>query len=462
MTRFDYDLFVIGAGSGGVRAARMSAAYGASVAVAEEYRPGGTCVIRGCVPKKLLAYAAHYREDFEDAAGFGWSPGVPTFSWPQLIANKNREIDRLSGLYRGLLEGAGVTLLQGSARLEDAHTVAVDGTHVTARTILVATGGRPFKPDIPGIDHAITSNEAFELRALPARVLIVGGGYIAVEFAGIFHGLGAQVTLSYRSEQILRGFDDDVRSHLAGELRAKGIDIRVHSDVTRIERRADGALEAHFANPASHPTQVADAIMYATGRVPNTDGLGLEAAGVALDAQGGIVVDAFCRSSAPGVYAIGDVTNRIALTPVAIREGAAVASTLFGGVETAVDHEFVPSAVFSQPPIGTVGLTEADALERYGEIDVYRSSFRPLRHTLTGREERTLVKLVVDTATQRVLGAHMVGADAPEIVQGIAIAMKMGATKRDFDATVGIHPTAAEEFVTLREHTTRRRNDTTR
>lgn len=450
-----YDLFVIGAGSGGVRAARVAAGYGARVAIAEAHRFGGTCVVRGCVPKKLLAYAAHYREDFADAAGFGWTAGEPRFSWPQLIANKNREIARLSGIYRELLDRSGVAMYEGAATLVDRHTVAIGGTHVSAEHILVASGSRPFMPDLPGVEHAITSNEAFELPELPPRVLVVGGGYIAVEFAGIFNGLGANVVLAYRGEHILRGFDDDVRTHLSAEMRKKGVDVRVRSDVSRIERRADGALEVRWREPRG-TVLVVDAVLYATGRVPNTAGLGLEALGVALDAQGGIVTDACCRSSVPGVYAIGDVTNRIALTPVAIREGQAVATTLFGGADTPIDHDYVPSAVFSQPPVGSVGLSEAAALARFGHIDVYRSSFRPLRHALTGRDERTLVKLVVDAATERVVGAHMVGADAPEIVQGLAIAVKMGATKRDFDATTGIHPTAAEEFVTLREKVTRR------
>ena len=447
MTRFDYDLFTIGAGSGGVRASRMAGQLGARVAIAEHYRIGGTCVIRGCIPKKLLSYAAHYSEDLEDARGFGWTIAGASFSWPALIASKNREIARLSGVYADALARAGVATIEGTATLVDAHTVAIGDRRVTARNILVATGGWPSRPPIPGIEHAITSNEAFELPALPKRVLIVGGGYVAAEFAGIFRGLGSEVTLSYRGEQILRGFDDDVRRHLHGEMSKKGVRILLKSTVSRIARRADGALEASVDG-----TPLAcDAVMAATGRAPNTAGLGLAEAGVELDGEGGVVVDRYCRSSVPHIYAVGDVTNRIALTPVAIREGAAVAITLFGGAETPVDHDEVPSAVFSQPPVGAVGLGEAKAREKYGGVDVYKSSFRPLRHTLSGRDERTLVKLVVDPSSQRILGAHMVGADAPEIIQGVAIAVKAGLSKAQLDATAGIHPTAAEEFVTLRE-----------
>jgi len=445
MNRFDYDLFTIGAGSGGVRASRMAGQLGAKVAIAENDRIGGTCVIRGCIPKKLLAYAAHYAEDFEDARGFGWSVAA-SFSWPALIESKNREIARLSGVYAGALETSGVETLRGTARLADAHTVEIGSRRVTARNILVATGGRPSRPAIQGIEHAITSDEAFELPALPRRILIVGGGYVALEFAGIFRGLGAQVTLAYRGEQILRGFDDDVRAHLAGEIAKKGVRVLLKRTVPGIARRPDGALEAGGVE--------CDAVMFATGRAPNTSGLGLAEVGVSLDEAGGVVVDRYCRSTIPHIYAVGDVTHRLALTPVAIREGAAVATTLFGGVETPVDHDDVPSAVFSQPPVGTVGLSEANALEKLGRVDIYKASFRPLRHTLSGRDERTLVKLVVDAATQRVAGAHMVGPDAPEIIQGIALAVKGGLSKAQFDATMGIHPTAAEEFVTLRDKTT--------
>jgi glutathione reductase (NADPH) len=447
MTRFDYDLFVIGAGSGGIRASRISHHLGGRVAIAENYRIGGTCVIRGCVPKKLLSYAAHYAEDFEDARGYGWSLEGASFSWPALIANKNREIARLSAVYTDGFAKVGITVIEGTAKLVDAHTVAIGERRVTAQHILVATGGWPVKPSIPGIEHAITSNEAFELAALPKRILIVGGGYVAVEFAGIFHGLGSEVTLCYRGEQILRGFDDDVRKHLHDEMGKKGVRILLKSEVSRIDRRSNGTLDATVNGSRIE----CDAVMVAAGRKPNTARLGLAEAGVKLDEEGGVVVDRFCRSSAENIFAVGDVTNRIALTPVAIREGGAVALTLFGGVETPVDLDDVPSAVFSQPPVGTVGLSQSRAIEKFGKVDIYKASFRPLRHTLSGRDERTLVKLVVDAATQRVVGAHMVGADAPEIIQGIAIAVKAGLTKAQFDATVGIHPTAAEEFVTLRE-----------
>lgn len=458
MPPYHYQLFVIGGGSGGVRAARIAASLGARVAIAESFRYGGTCVIRGCVPKKLLVYAAHFAEDFADAQGFGWTVPPAEFSWPQLIEAKNREIARLSSLYEKNLQGARVEVMHGAARLVDAHTVAVNGQHITAEHILVATGGTPFVPQIPGIEHAITSNEVFDLPQLPRRVLMVGGGYIAVEFAGIFHGLGAQVTLCYRGEQVLRGFDDDVRAHLHDAMVTKGISVRLHEDVTQIEKRSDGSLAVTLAGAPGAPL-VVDAVLYATGRVPNTQGLGLEEVGVALDGAGAIPVDAFGQTCVASIHAVGDVTDRIALTPVAIREGAALAHTLFGPARTPADLTTVPSAVFSQPPIGTVGLTEAQALEQTGFIDIYSARFRSMRHTLSGRDERTLVKLIVDTASQRVLGAHMVGADAPEIIQGLAIAIRMGATKADFDATVALHPTAAEEFVTLRDKVTRTRAD---
>jgi glutathione reductase (NADPH) len=448
MAEFDHDLLVIGAGSGGVRASRIAAGFGARVAIVEQYRVGGTCVIRGCIPKKLLVYAAHFREDFADAAGFGWSVGEPEFSWSRLIANKNAEIARLESVYVGLLEKAGVAILRGTARIVDAHAVEVDGRRITAKYILVATGARPSLPRIPGAELAITSNEAFELSALPRRILIVGGGYIAVEFAGIFNGLGSEVTLSYRGAQILRGFDDDVRHHLAAEMAKRGIRILLHIAVEGIERRADGALVARFADGSRVEC---DAVMYATGRVPNTRDLGLEEAGAELGENGEVVVDKYSASSAPSVYAVGDVTDRVNLTPVAIREGQAVALTLFGGSPTPIDHIDVPTAVFSQPPVGTVGLTEGEAKEQFAEVEIYTAVFRPLKATLSGRDERTLMKLVVDAASQRVVGAHMVGPDAPEVIQGVGIAVKAGLKKAEFDATVGIHPTAAEEFVTLRE-----------
>jgi glutathione reductase (NADPH) len=451
MSKYDYDFFVIGGGSGGVRASRIAAGFGAKAAIAESYRFGGTCVIRGCVPKKLLSYASHFREEFEDAEGYGWTVGPATFSWPKLIANKDREIARLETVYRNLLTRSGVELFESRAVVVDPHTVEASGRRVTARHILIATGAWPHMPQIPGIEHCISSNEAFQLPELPHRVLVVGGGYIAVEFAGIFNGLGAKVTLSYRGEQILRGFDDDVRSHLHEEIAAKGIRVLVKSNVAGVEKLADGSLCAHFENRA-FDSMPFDAVMFATGRVPNTRGLGLEEAGVMLDAQGAVLVDGRSCSSVPSIHAVGDVTNRINLTPVAIREGQAVATSLFGGHESAADHADVPSAVFSQPPVGAVGMTEAEAVARLGSAEVYWTRFRPLKATLSGRAERTLMKLVVDRVTQRVVGAHMVGPDAPEIIQGIAIAVKAGLTKAQFDATVGIHPTAAEEFVTLKDH----------
>ena len=444
-----FDLFVVGAGSAGVRAARMSAGFGARVAIAEVYRPGGTCVIRGCVPKKLLVYAAHYRDDFEDARAYGWT-AQPEFSWPTLIANKNREIAQLEDFYRTLLKTSGVRLLEGRARVLDAHTVEVAGRTYTAAHILVATGGWPTLPAIPGIEHCITSNEALELPDLPRRVLVVGGGYVAAEFTGIFHGVGSKVILAYRGEQILRGFDLDVRQHLHQELLRRGIDVKLGCDVAGIERRPDGALEARLVAAGATATVVVDAVMYATGRHANTAGLGLESAGVKLRPDGAVIVDEYSRSTTENIFAVGDVTQRIALTPVAIREGAAVATTLYGGVATPADHVNVPHAVFSLPPVGVVGLGEAQARDLFANVKIYKTTFRPLKYTLSGRNERTLMKLVVDADSQRVVGAHMVGPDAPEIIQAIAIAVKAGLTKRDFDVTVAVHPTAAEEFVTLR------------
>jgi glutathione reductase (NADPH) len=458
VSNFDFDFFVIGGGSGGVRSARIAAGFGARVAIAESYRYGGTCVIRGCVPKKLLVHAAHFSEDFADAEGFGWSVPKAEFSWQKLIAGKNEQIGRLSGMYESNLDRSGAKVLNGAARLVDPHTVEINGERLTAEYILVATGGKPFLPSIPGVEHVITSNEVFDLPQLPKRVLIVGGGYIAVEFAGILHGLGSEVTISYRGEQILRGFDDDLRQHLHDEMVGKGIAVHLHSDVTRIDRRADGSLDVAFAEDQDRLRSF-DAVLYATGRVPSIEGLGLDEAGVELAKNGGIRVDEFGRSSTPNIFAVGDVTQRIALTPVAIREGAAVATSLFGPAQISADLTTVPSAIFSQPPIGTVGLSESEALKRHESIDIYRANFRSLRHSLTARKERTMLKLIVDTASQRVLGAHMVGADAPEIIQGVAIAIRMGATKADFDATVAIHPTSAEEFVTLKEKTTRRRDE---
>jgi glutathione reductase (NADPH) len=445
----DYDLFVIGAGSGGVRAARVAAGLGARVAIGEEHRAGGTCVIRGCIPKKLLVYAAHFREELEDARGFGWT-ALASFDWPALREAKDREIARLEAVYRRLLDEAGVEFIAGRATLHDARTVEIAGRTIRARHVLVATGAAPERPQVPGIRHSITSDDAFQLTALPRRILVVGGGYVALEFAGIFHGLGSAVTIAHRGPRVLRGFDEEVAEHLQVQLRTKGIELRLHCSVLSITRRSDGGLAVEMLDDEVQSTHEYDAVMYATGRRPNTRGLGLEAAGVRLDAHGAVEVDAYSRSSVPGVHAVGDVTARLALTPVAIREGAALAATLFGGRPTAVDHRNVPHAVFAQPPIGSVGLGESEARASLPAVEVYRASFKPLKHTLSGRDERTLVKLVVDASNDRVVGVHMVGADAPEIVQALAIAVKAGLSKTQFDETVALHPTAAEEFVTLR------------
>ena len=447
MAGYDFDLFVIGGGSGGVRGARMAAAAGAKVAIAEEFRYGGTCVIRGCIPKKLLSYASHFHEDFADAQGFGWTVGESRFDWTTLIANKDREIDRLEGVYERLLSEAGVIVHRGHARLADAHSVELGGERYTAETILIATGGHPVYPPGPGWEDAISSNKAFHLDRLPERVVIYGGGYIAVEFAGIFKGLGSQVTQVYRGPQVLRGFDDDVRATLGSELVKKGIDLRLETTIDGLRKTGAG-----ITVQLSHGGNIdCDLVLAATGRRPNTRTLGLEAAGVALDDTGAVKVDAYSRTSQPNIYAVGDVTDRIALTPVAIQEAMAFVDTVYRDKPRAMDHENVPSAVFSHPPVSTVGLTEAEARARHGDLDVYRASFRPLKHTLSGRDEKTMMKLVVERSGQKVVGAHMVGLDAPEIIQGIAIAIKAGATKADFDATVGIHPTAAEEFVTMRQ-----------
>jgi len=446
MSEFDFDLFTIGAGSGGVRASRMASSYGAKVAIAEESRVGGTCVIRGCVPKKLMVYAAHFHEDFADAVNYGWAIGEAHFDWATLIANKDREIDRLNGIYKKLLAGSNVTLLEQRAVLVDRHTVAVGDRKITAKNILLAVGGWPQKPDLPGIEHAITSNEVFHLPSLPNRVVVVGGGYIAVEFAGVFAGLGAAVTQLYRGPQILRGFDDDLRHFLAAEIGKKGIDLRVNSDVVAIEKTADG-LRVVLLDGS---TIAADCVLYATGRQPKTDGLGLEAVGVATGSDSAIKVDTYSQTNIDNIHAIGDCTNRVNLTPVAIKEGVAYADTVFGDRPWPMDHTSIASAVFSQPPVATVGLTEAEARKQYRAIDIYKANFKPLKHTISGRDERTLMKLVVDRESQVVLGAHMVGLDAAEIIQGIAIAVKMRATKQQFDQTVAIHPTAAEEFVTMR------------
>jgi glutathione reductase (NADPH) len=443
----DFDLFVIGGGSGGVRAARMAARTGARVAIVEEDRYGGTCVIRGCVPKKLFVYASHFHEDFGDSAGFGWTVEGARFDWSSLIANKDQEIARLEGIYERLLNEAGVTILRGHGRFLDAHRVEVGETVHSAQIILIATGGHPVFPPGHGWEHAISSNGAFHLDALPERVLVYGGGYIAVEFAGIFNGLGSQVTQVYRGPQILRGFDDDVRNTLAGELVKKGIKLIVETTIDRIDETSAGRL-VHLSDGTTVET---DLILAATGRRPNTENLGLEAAGVELTEAGAVKVDGYGRTSQANVYAVGDVTDRINLTPVAIQEAMAFVDTVYLKRPRTMDHADVPSAVFSQPPVATVGLTELQARDTYGALDLYRSTFRPLKHTLSGRDELTMMKLIVDRASKRVVGAHMVGLDAAEIIQGVAIAIKAGATKEIFDATVGIHPTAAEEFVTLRE-----------
>lgn len=446
MPRYDYDLITIGGGSGGVRASRMSANFGARVALIEERQLGGTCVNLGCIPKKLLSYAAHYADDFTDAAGFGWSAGSRDFDWARLIANKDREIARLNGVYARLLNDAGVAVIEARGRLIDAHTVQAGERTLTAQHILVATGGWPVVPQIPGAELAITSNEAFHLARLPARVVVVGGGYIAMEFTSIFNGLGVKTALVYRGRQLLRGFDQDLGRVLAEEMAQKGVEILLDSNIERIERKGT-ALAVQFA---SGETREADLVLYATGRAPNTRGLGLEAAGATLAANGAIKVDDFFRSSVPSICAIGDVIDRVQLTPVAIAEGTVLANALFNNSPRRMDYDNVPTAVFSHPNVATVGLGEDEARKRHGEIEVYVARFRPLKATLSGSAERVFMKLVVDRKTDRVLGVHMVGADAGEVIQGFAVALQCGATKAQFDATVGIHPTGAEEFVTMR------------
>jgi len=444
---YEFDLFTIGAGSGGVAGSRRAASYGAKVGICEDSRVGGTCVIRGCVPKKLLVYGAHVADDIADAKGYGWDIPQATFDWPSLIRAKNREIDRLNGIYLKMLADAGVTLIEGRGRLVDAHTVDIGGRKVTAERILIATGGYPTLPDTPGIKHAITSNEALELAELPKRIVIVGAGYIAVEFAGIFQALGADVTLVVRRDIPLRGFDQDVRAHLAEELTGRGMHILSGTLVERIEK-VSGGLEVRLNNGQVLPC---DQILYATGRAPNTSTLGLAEAGVKTDENGAVLVDEWSVTSVPNIYAVGDVTNKHNLTPVAIAEARALVETLYNGNPTSFDPSNIPTAVFSQPPVATVGLSEQQAREAGKQVDIYRSKFRPMRNTLSGRQEKTLMKLVVDRDSDRVLGCHMVGPDAAEIMQGLAIALQCGATKRQFDRTVGIHPTAAEEFVTMRD-----------
>ena len=446
--QFDYDLFVIGGGSGGVRAARMAAGTGARVAIAEEYRVGGTCVIRGCVPKKLFVYASHFPEEFADARGFGWTVDG-TFDWPTLRDNVQREVARLSGIYTANLARAGAELLESRAVLEDPHTIRLEasGKIVTAKTILVATGAWPFIPDVHGREHIISSNEAFTLPKLPRSIAIVGGGYIGVEFASIFQGLGVDVTLIYRGDQILRGFDDDLRVGLAEAMRAKGIHLIFNQRLGRIENNGDACLVI-FQDGTEMRT---DLVMYATGRVPLTAGMGLTENGVKLGLGGEILVDEYSRSSVDNIFAIGDVTDRLNLTPVAIHDAMCFVDTVFRGTPTPVDHTFVPTAVFSQPEIGTVGLTEAIARERFPEIDIYKASFRPLKSVLAGRNERMLMKLVVETRTDLVLGCHILGPDAAEMAQILAISLRLGVKKADFDATMALHPSIAEELVTMRE-----------
>ncbi len=446
----DVDLFVIGAGSGGVRAARIASGYGAKVMVAEEYRVGGTCVIRGCVPKKLLVYASRFADEFEDAAGFGWAVPEPTFDWPTLIANKDREIARLEAAYTANLERAKVKVVKSRAVLVDPHTVRLTATGETVRAkyILIATGGAPsMGKDIEGREHVISSNEAFHLKQLPKRILIQGGGYIAVEFAGIFNGLGSEVTLVYRGDNILRGFDDDLRAHLRSEMEKRGIKIITKRIVEGVEK-VDHGLCVMLSD---HEDIVVDQVMFATGRRPNVAGLGLETAGVKLSEKGAIAVNEYSQTSVPHIYAVGDVTDRMALTPVAIREGHAFADTVFGNKPVAVDHTYVPTAVFSEPECGVIGLTEAEACRQLPKVDVYKTTFRPMKMTLAGRDTRTFMKLVVDGTTDRVVGCHIVGPDAGEMIQLIGIAVRMKATKADFDATMAVHPTAAEELVTMRE-----------
>ncbi|WP_316192094.1 MULTISPECIES: glutathione-disulfide reductase [unclassified Bradyrhizobium] len=454
MAEFDVDLFVIGGGSGGVRAARIASGYGARVMVAEEYRMGGTCVIRGCVPKKLFVIGSHVRQEIADAAGFGWTIPTATFDWPTLIRNKDKEIARLEAAYTSNVEKSGARIVKTRAVLEDAHTVRLmTGETVRAKYILIATGGAPnHGTPIPGIEHVISSNEAFHLDELPRRIVIQGGGYIALEFACIFANFGSDVTVVYRGDNILRGFDEDVRKHVRSEMEKEGITILTGCTVTSVDRHGQD-YTTHLSNGSSIAS---DKVMFAIGRHPAVANLGLEKAGVAINPRnGGIAVDAFSQSSVPSIYAIGDVTHRFNLTPVAIREGHAFADTVFGGKTVRVDHADIPTAVFCQPEVGTVGLTETQARELYDRVDIYKTNFRPIKATMSGRDTRVLMKLVVDGATDRVLGCHIVGDMAAEITQAVAIAIKMKATKADFDATIALHPSAAEELVTMRTVTER-------
>lgn len=445
MSTYDFDLFTIGAGSGGVACSRRAGSYGARVAICESDRVGGTCVLRGCVPKKLLVYGAHFGDEIQDAAGYGWTIGERSLDWASLVAAKDAELDRLNGIYLRMLESSGVTLINGRGTVVDAHTVQVGDKRYTAERILIATGGWPSIPTIPGADLGITSNEALDLREVPKRLVVVGGGYIAVEFAGIFAGAGAEVTIVIRGDAVLRGFDHDVPSSLTEEMERRGIKVLARTTIDGVKRQDDGL---HIDCGAGQILE-ADTLLWATGRLPNTRNLGLEGLGVQTNEQGAIEVDTWSRTNVDGIYAIGDATTRVNLTPVAIADGRALAETWFNNNPTEIDHTTVPTAVFSQPPIGTVGLTEAEARKRCEEVDIYRAKFRPMKNVLAGRDDRTMMKLVVDRKTDVVLGVHMVGPDAAEIVQGFAVALHCGATKKQFDATVGIHPTAAEEFVTM-------------
>lgn len=447
MSDLDFDLFVIGAGSGGVRAARMASSFGARVAIAEDRYMGGTCVNVGCVPKKLYVYAAEYGKGFSDAKEFGWDTKVNGFDWATLRDNKKTEIARLNAIYRKMLNGAGAKVFEGRARIVDASTVAVGKKEYSCGKILIATGGWPSVPDFPGSEHALTSNEIFDLDTFPKRIAIVGGGYIAVEFAGIFNGLGAKVTQLYRGPLFLRGFDPDIRAHAAQEIRKTGVDLRFEINVESIEAKS----KSYRLKLTDGSTLEADAVLYATGRAPHLDGLGLENVDVTLTPEGTIEVDEYYRSSEPSIYAVGDVIGGMELTPVALAEGMAFARREFGDMDAPMDYEFIPTAVFSQPNIGTVGFTEEQAKAEFGDITLFKATFRPMKHTISGRDEKTFMKLIVANETDRVVGVHMMGPDAGEIMQGIAIAMKAGATKADFDSTIGIHPTAAEEFVTMRE-----------
>lgn len=448
MTQYDYELFVIGAGSGGVRVARMASEQGVRVAIAEQRYLGGTCVNVGCVPKKLFVYASQFQDQFDAAAGFGWTVGQSTFNWTSLIANKNKEIERLHTIYNKLLQDSGVNIITGRAEVLDAHTVAVDGLKYSTERILIATGGWPLVPDIPGKEHVVTSNDMFFLDQLPRRIIIVGGGYIAVEFAGILHGLGVETTICHRGHKLLRGFDEDIRDFLFTEMTKKGIKILFNCDIKAVERDGD-SFAVRLVDGSKITT---DRVMFATGRTPNSGGFGLETLGVELDEKTAIKVNNAYQTNIPSIYAIGDVTNRVKLTPVAIAEGLALVNKLYPRQQPEqVDYDNIPTAVFCQPHIGTVGLTEAQAREKYPDIDIYKTSFTPMKNTLSGIDEKTLIKIIVVRSTDRVVGIHMVGSDAPEIIQGMAVAIRAGATKSVFDSTIGIHPTAAEEFVTLRE-----------